>query len=166
MEGSNRNAPQFPHRSDSRPLPVVYLNNPNPIADSPRCTVEPHDTGDVHFLIQRDTSGRVNKLERGVDIVRLPCHLLVLGIGSGPYMGRVSRVLSYERGREAGSGFVTTLRTFSVLVIWLLEVESGWIENCIESISATSGQYMRHETPSQDEKQTDLRQKDSRLGTS
>jgi len=85
------------------PITSVHLNNPNTTGDFPRCTVEPHNTGDVYLLVQCDTSGGINKLECGVHIVRFPCHLLVLGTGSGSThrKGELGAVV----GEREGDGF-------------------------------------------------------------
>jgi len=58
-------------------LPGVRHNNPSATAGFPGRTIQPQDVSDVHHLIQCDTSGGVDKLERGVHIVLPPSYLLV-----------------------------------------------------------------------------------------
>ena len=59
------------------PSPVIHLDNSRTASDFVRRTIEPHNTRDIHLLIQRDTSGEVDKHEPGVQTDRLPDHLLV-----------------------------------------------------------------------------------------
>ena len=68
--------------------------------------------------MERGTSGKVDKLEHVVHIVRLPGHLLrVIRIGSGSAHGGGEFRAGEGEGLEMGDGAVTTLRTSGVAVI-------------------------------------------------
>ena len=56
---------------------VVHLDKAKTTSNFHRCPINPRNTGDVHPSVQRDTTGRVDKVENLVDIVHLPSHLLV-----------------------------------------------------------------------------------------
>ena len=104
-------------------LPMVHLDNADATSDFRRRTIEPHNTSDVHLLVQRDTSGEVHELIHGVKIIRLPDHLLVsvLEIGSGSTYGEGD--LSVLGGEWEGGGRwrVTMLRISGTSVIWILK---------------------------------------------
>jgi len=62
---------------------VVQLNNAI-TGEFLRRRIDPHNPGDVHLLIQRNTSGRVGKLEHIVQVCHIPSHfpIRVVEIGS------------------------------------------------------------------------------------
>ena len=57
--------------------PVIHLDNSRTTRDFRRHAIEPYDPSDVYLLIQRHTTGEVDKCEHGVQTGRLPGHLLV-----------------------------------------------------------------------------------------
>ena len=59
------------------PSPVIHLDNPRTASDFVGRTIEPHKTCEIHLLIQRDTSGEVDKCEHGVQITHILDHLPV-----------------------------------------------------------------------------------------
>ena len=75
--------------SSVRPSPVIHLDNSRTTGDFRRRAIEPHNPSDVHLLIQRHTTGEVDKCEHGVQTDRLPDHLLVsmLEVDSGSTPG-------------------------------------------------------------------------------
>jgi len=63
---------------------VVHLNNVRSTGNFPRRTIESNRIGHVYLLIQCDTPGKVDKLERAKNVARLQ-DLLLVGIpGIGP----------------------------------------------------------------------------------
>ena len=63
--------------SSVHPSPVIHLDDSRTTRDFRRRAIEPHNPSDVYLLVQRDTSGKVDKCEHGVQTGRLPDHLLV-----------------------------------------------------------------------------------------
>ena len=83
---------------------MEHLNNANSASNFRQCAIEPHCTSDVHLLIQRHTSSGVDKLEHGVQVVRLPGHLLMrmLEVDAGSTHGEGD--LGILIGEREGSG--------------------------------------------------------------
>ena len=86
--------------------PVIHLDNSRTTRDFRRHAIEPYDPGDVYLLIQRHTTGEVDKREHGVQTSRLPNHLLVsvLEVDSGSAHGE-SEFGHAGIGQREGYGF-------------------------------------------------------------
>lgn len=78
------------------PSSVIHLDNSGTARDFLRRAIEPYNPCDGHLLIQRETYGKVDKCEHGVQTARLPGHPLisVLEVDSG----------SAHREGELGAG--------------------------------------------------------------
>ena len=61
----------------SHPSSVICLDNPNKSSDLQRRTIIPQSNSHVHVLTQRQTSGEVDRVERGIRVLRRTGHLLV-----------------------------------------------------------------------------------------
>ena len=127
------------------PSPVIHLDNSRTASDFVRRTIEPHNTRDIHLLIQRDTSGEVDKCEYGVQTARILDHLPVSVFKVDSRSAHVKSEFGAGIGQRGGTGFgvVTMLRISGASVIRSLKAPpseelSGWNKNCIESISAAS----------------------------
>ena len=62
--------------SSIHPSPVIHSDNSRTANDFLQRTIESHNPSDAYLLIQRNTSGEVDKREHGVQTDRLPDHLL------------------------------------------------------------------------------------------
>lgn len=84
---------------------MIYLDNANTVCDFRRRPIDPHNARNVNLLVQSDTSSGVDKVVNGLDIGRLPSHLLksVLEIDSGS-THRKGELGIVVRGR-VGCGF-------------------------------------------------------------
>ena len=149
--------------------PVVHLNDANATCDFRRRIIEPHNTGDVHLLIQRDTSGEVHELKHGVQIIRLPDHLLVsvLEIGPGSTHGEGDLSVLVEEWEGGGRW-----RGYDAENIWhVRDLDPGnmtvervvRLEQELHRIDLYDIRSVSRDTDSR--KQADLCQKDPRLGT-
>ena len=84
---------------------MVHLNNTDTTSDLQRGPINPHDSGDIHLLIQRDASSKVNKGEEVTDIVRLPLQLLVTVLEVGSRSAHGDGDLGVIVGEGKGHGF-------------------------------------------------------------
>ena len=92
---------------------VVDLNNAGTARNFQRRAIDPHDTGDVHPSIRRDTR-EVNKVGDFEDVVRHPGHLLVIAVEIGSGSAEDGELGVAERRKCMGFGVVTTLKTSGV----------------------------------------------------
>jgi len=100
-EGGGREGIYFSLRT-GYPLSTIHLNDPSATAGFCRHTIEPQNTGDIHLLVRRNTSGEFDKLEHSACAVQPPSHLLVcaLEMDSG-YADKVTCAL--EPGHSTSS---------------------------------------------------------------
>ena len=100
-EGRDSMCPGSPRHLPSL---VVHFDDTDPTTTGQfrRRAVEPQNAGHVHPLIQRHTSGEVDKLVHSVHIVRLPDHLLMSLLGVGPRSANGEGEIAAVEGEREG----------------------------------------------------------------
>ena len=109
--------------SSIHPSPVIHSDNSRTANDFLQRTIESHNPSDAYLLIQRNTSGEVDKREHGVQTDRLPDHLLVsvLKVDSRSAHGEGELGAGIGQREEYGFWHRDELRISGASLIWCLK---------------------------------------------
>ena len=114
------------------PSPVIHIDNSRTARDFLRRAIEPYNPSDVYHLIQRDTSGKVDKCEHGMQIARPPDHLLVSVLEADSGSTHEESKSGAGIGQRDGYGFGGRDDAENLWCVGDLELEDSTIREVVE----------------------------------